>query len=86
MLLSWRRPMKYLLILSLLSVPAFAQESSDETSTTTDESIEKKQQKVPENAEERKQKQEEEAELGPYDREGNYRIKLKPKDSDLPTD
>lgn len=80
--------MKYLLLLSLLCLPAFAQESNDETSTITEESMEKKQQKLPlpENAEERKQKQEEEAELGPYDREGNYRIKLKPKDSDLPTD
>lgn len=81
--------MKLIFILFLISLPALAQDTTEQTVTTPDEassSQEGMKKKLPQNAEEERQEEEEASQLGPYDREGNYQIRIKPKDENVPTD
>lgn len=78
--------MKFLLLCLFLTLPAFAQTTTEDPASITDDNLSKKKQKVPQSSAE-EEKQEEQAEsIGPYDREGNYKIKTKAPDSDQPTD
>ena len=78
--------MKYLLLCVFLTLPVFAQTTTEDPASITDKNQAKEKQKVPQSSAE-EEKQEEQAEsIGPYDREGNYTIKTKAPDSDQPTD
>ncbi|WP_408097101.1 hypothetical protein ACJVC5_18875 [Peredibacter sp. HCB2-198] len=74
--------MKLLFLFLLISLPVFAQEVKD---TPTDDENEHRQ-SLPQNSEEEKQKEEEQENLGPYDREGNYKVQIKKQDESESSD
>jgi hypothetical protein len=78
--------MKYLLLFVFLTLPVFAQTTTEDPASVTDDNRSKKDQKVPQSSAEEEKQEEQADSVGPYDREGNYKIKTKAPDSDIPTD
>ncbi|WPU64089.1 hypothetical protein [Peredibacter starrii] len=65
--------MKLIILCFLISLPVFAQEVKDTPNDDTDQA----KPSLPQNSEQEQKQEEEQEFLGPYDREGNYKVQIK---------
>ena len=68
--------MKFLILCFLISLPVLGQEVKN----TPNDDVDQQKPSLPQNSEEEQKQEEEQEMLGPYDREGNYKVQIKKQD------
>lgn len=68
--------MKLLMLCFLISLPVLAQEVKN----APNDDAEQAKPSLPQNSEQEQKQEEEQEMLGPYDREGNYKVQIKKQD------